>query len=295
LAGLASEVADWSAAALSELIDARNADGGWPYYLGQASAAEPTALGALALTAWGVGLEAAAAGVFYVAARQRSDGWFTASVDDPERNWVTPLGAMAVALHGLTDGPEAAVSALLAAPAFTAVNQPRSLYGYDTGIPGWPWTHGDYSYVEPTALAVIFLKQAGRGDHPRVRQAADMLRARALAGGGWNYGEPNILQGELFPTVAPTALALLALADEPDDTTGRALDWLQGQKGQISSLFSLGWSAIALNVLGALNDDWRTGVIGRWTELPSARRSALGTSLCLLGLAGPDNHPFAVG
>ena len=83
-----------------------------------------------------------------------------------------------------------------------------------------------------------------------------MLRARSLPGGQWNYGEPKVLSGELFPTLAPTALALLALADEPDTGTEAAQQWLKSQQGQVSSLFSLALAAIALDVLGQFGDDW---------------------------------------
>ena len=148
--------------------------------------------------------------------------------------------------------------------------------------------------AEPTCLAMIFLKKAGYRDHPRVREAADMLRNRALAGGGWNYGEPRVLGGALYPAVGSTAMALAALADEQDDVTAAGLSWLLAQRGAISSLPSLGWATIALNVLGRLDDAWSGDVIATWSASPPQRRGPLETSLGLLGLASPGNHPLGV-
>ena len=89
-------------------------------------------------------------------------------------------------------------------------------------------------------------------------------------------------------------VALLAMADEQNDITAAALNWLQSQRGQISSLLSLGWTTIALNIYGVLDDDWRTGVITLWDESPQDRRGPVETSLCLIGLTNVDNHPFGL-
>jgi hypothetical protein len=205
------------------------------------------------------------------------------------------LAALALSRQGRVAAAGTAAAALLAEPVFTiSPLQADGMYGYDTNIPGWPWTYGDYSFVEPTGLAMIFLKRAGHGSAARVRQGASMLRARAFASGGWNYGEPRVLGGDLFPTVAPTAVALLALADEQDEASAAAATWLAAQRGQVSSLFSLGWAAIALNVFNLLDDNWRADVRARYCALPVERQTPMETALCLLGLAPRDNHPFAL-
>jgi hypothetical protein len=140
---------------------------------------------------------------------------------------------------------------------------------------------------------MIFLKQNGYRGAVRVRQGADLLHDRAIEAGGWNYGEPAVLGGDLFPTDVPTAVALLALADERDDTAAAGLSWLLSRRGQISSLLSLGWVTIALNVLGVLDDDWRADVVDRWHALPE-RRGPRETALCLLGLSDTADHPLGV-
>ena len=201
---------------------------------------------------------------------------------------------MALAAGGLSESARAAADWLLASTVFVLNPTPTFLYGYDTTLAGWPWTVGDYSFVEPTAAAVIFLKRQGYGSHERVRTAAAMLRSRATAEGGWNYGEPQVLGNDLSPAVVPTAMALVALADEPDDLTAAAWNWLLSRRGTITSLFSLGWAAIALNVWNAMDANWTADLIGRWDAAPPSRRGPLETALCLLGVAPREGHVFAV-
>jgi hypothetical protein len=287
-------VSEWSAQAAAELWAARRADGGWAYQAGDPAGTEPTALAILALrTASPPDLEPE---ISRLAGRQRVDGFWSASDDHLEPSWTTPLAGLVMAGAGIADRAALAAEALLGEPVYTFSNTifTTDVYNYDPSIPGWPWTSGDFSFVESTALAMIFLKRMGHGGSDRVRQAVEMLHARALPGGQWNYGEPGVLGGELFAAAAPTALALAALADERDATTDGALEWLGQQQGQITSLFSLGWAAIGLNLLGQLTDSWRDEVIARWSATPASRRSAMDTALCLLGLSEPASHPFNV-
>ena len=280
--------------AIELLLGMRSADGGWGYQAGGVVATEPTSLAILALADRVVAGELAT-DVERLLERQREDGMFTAEVNHLEPSWSTPLAALALNRVGQVQPAQAAADALLAMPIFTfnpLLN--AGIYGYDTGIPGWPWTYGDFSFVEPTAMAMIALKRLGYGDEPRVREGAATLRTRALVAGGWNYGEPMVLGGTLFPTVAPTALALLALADEQDEMTAAGLNWLEGQRGQISSLFSLGWAAIALNVLGASDEGWKTDVMTLWDGSSPQRRGPLETALALLAVAESGGHPLTV-
>jgi len=230
----------------------------------------------------------------WLTARQRTDGAFTISDECPDASWVTPLAAMVLARHWRSDAAQSAIAQLLAAKVFVLDPTPTDYYGYDTSVPGWPWTSGDYSFVEPTSLAAIFLKQQGYTQHDRVRQAMGALRTRALNTGGWNYGEPIVLNGALFPAAVPTALALLAMADEQDATTAAGKAWLSKQAAGLSSLFSLGWAAVAMNVLGLLDDNWTSQVISRWQDTPIPRRSPMDTALCILGLAAATDHPFTI-
>jgi len=292
-----TDVGTWTASAVGELLEAQDADGGWGYQSGQPASTEPAALAMLALSTIDLGVNVLPAAADWLTSRIRSDGLLSYSTDVPEASWASPLAGMALNQHGRTEAAETVARSLLSASVFIfdpGLTQ-SGIYGYDTTIPGWPWTAGDFSFVEPTSLAIIFLKQQGHSQSDPVRQGVSLLHDRALPAGGWNYGEPRVLGGDLFPTVLPTALSLLALADETDDTTTSGLDDLLAQRGQISSLLSLGWATIALNVHDALDEAWQSDVVTRWCELPAKRRDPMSTALCLLGLANREGHPFALG
>ncbi len=287
--------ATWTNAAFEELLGSLAEDGGLPYEHGWAPASEPTALLAMALLAHRAADPAVRRACAWLMARQRADGFFAASAAHGDRSWTTPLAALALHRAGSADpAVQAAATALLAAPVHTFLNTTPWLYATDTSIPGWPWTMADVGFVEPTAMAMIFLKALGRGSETRVRQGAALLRDRALPGGGWNYGEAVVLGEPMYPAIVPTALALLALADEADGTTQAALNWLRGQRGRIRSLVSLGWAATAVAVCGPDGEDWTADVQSAWAAVPDHRRSVLGKALCLLGIAGHAAHPLAI-
>jgi hypothetical protein len=107
---------------------------------------------------------------------------------------------------------------------------------------------GTHSWIEPTALHVRALKNAGYTGHPRVREAVRMLLDRLLPGGGCNYGNTWVLGQLLRPHVQPTGIALVALAGETD-SRGRiaaSLDYLDRQPGDRLGAASLSWAVLAL-------------------------------------------------
>ncbi|HSW47038.1 MAG TPA: prenyltransferase/squalene oxidase repeat-containing protein [Phycisphaerae bacterium] len=280
----------------SGVLAARQAvDGGWPFVPGQTSATEPTAMAALALGCVTQRDFRAQEAADWLIGRQRGDGMFSATPLCDDANWVTAFAGLAVMRNGQVDAADRAARVLLNEPVHTI---PRPLtagiYGYDTELRGWPMLPGDFSLNEPTCAAMIFLKRAGYGREPRVREAVAMLRDRAIGSGGWNYGEPRVWGGDLFPAVTGTAMSLLALADEQDDFTAAGLDWLESRRGSITSLYSLGWAAIAMNVLGRLDDAWRADAIDLWHASADERRGPLETALCLLGLVDIEDHPLGV-
>lgn len=291
---MATDLNQWRATAAGELLALRNADGGWPYQAPSASATEPTALAALALADTGVEAQILTAAADWLTAQQRAGGLFTASPTHQEGSWLTSLAALALTRLGRPESAATAAQALLATEVYAFNQTAPDIYGYDITLRGWSWSPGAFSFIEPTAWGVLYLKQAGYADHARVRGAVELIHDRALAAGGWNYGEPEVLGGTLFPTAAPTALVLLALADEPDERTAAGLSWLQAQRGQITTLYSLGWTAIALSVLGTMTAEWQDEIIATWTAQSAERRDAVGTALCLLGLRAAAGHPLSL-
>jgi hypothetical protein len=289
-----TELATWRSEALAHLLAARQEDGGWGYHADTPSVSEATALAVLALTASGDESEAGSAGAAWLSEHQRSDGFLSATQLLTERSWMTSIGGLALHEAGLSAAAGAARDALLGAGVFTLAIPRPAVYGYNTGLPGWPWTDGDFSFIEPTALAVLFLKKMGQTNHARVREGVNVLRDRALDAGGWNYGEPEVLQGDLFPTIIPTAIALLALRDEQDSATEAGLAFLESQQGSISTLLSLGWATIALNVHSRLTDAWCGDAVNLWSDLPEKRRDPVGTALCLLGVSESSPHPMSL-
>ena len=74
-----------------------------------------------------------------------------------------------------------------------------SVVGHDTTLVGWPWVEGTHSWVEPTAMAILALDREGFGDHPRVAEGIRVVLNRALAHGGWNYGNTSVFGRQLRP------------------------------------------------------------------------------------------------
>lgn len=268
------------------LWTARNAAGGWGYAPDGETATEPTALAIL-----GLGGEPAVGAVGALTALRRADGAFVASAAHQEASWATALGGMALARLGYAEQAQAAAQALLGEPVYVPPPIVETVYGFNTQVAGWPWTWGDYSFVEPTAFAVLFLKQMGHGGHSRVRQGVQMLRDRALPSGGWNYGEPVVLGSELYPAVMPTSLALLALADEPDATTQGGIDWLVGRQGAPMGLLGLAWAALALRLTGG--GDWSAELATAWADAPAGQQDPLRAAVTLLAELPVAAHPLA--
>ena len=118
---------------------------------------------------------------------------------------------------------------------------------HDTMLKGWPWIAGTHSWIEPTALSVLALKQAGYGQHDRVHEAIRMMLDRQLPHGGWNYGNTLVFGRELHPMPEGTGAALTGLAGAvAHDRVSRSLDYLQGEVDRLRTPISLGWGLLGL-------------------------------------------------
>ena len=284
----------WLDAAIASLITEQGSNGGWPYALGQAASTEPTALSCLALHTIAPTSTAIVAGCQWLLAQQEPSGHFRPITGLMEPTWPTPLAALVLNSCGYPDPMSPAIQALLDEPVYSLSRErSASLFGYNTELRGWPWTAGGFSFIEPTAMAMLLLKRAGYGQHPRVREATAMLRDRAIAGSGWNYGESVVLNGQLFPTVLSTSYALLALADEQDDITATAVDWLALQHEQSFSFLSHGWAMIALKLYERLTTDWTDAFLANWQVMPPERNNVAETALGVLAM-GPLQDPLEV-
>jgi hypothetical protein len=96
----------------------------------------------------------------------------------------------------------------------------------DESAIGWAWTRGTASWVEPTARALWALRVA-RPSSMRIEDAANFFRDRESVGGGWNYGNREVLGVDLPPFVQTTAITLVGLSGLDHDLEARGLDSLR--------------------------------------------------------------------
>lgn len=191
---------------------------------------------------------------------QNPDGsWPAFDGDDPEGCWVTALAVIALrytrspsaptenALHWLTDN-RGREGHWLWKWKFRTVDR-RVQFNPDKY--GWCWFPGTVSWVIPTAISLIALRQAfpccaTQKVSDRIRLGTEMLRDRACSQGGWNAGNGIVFGSPLQAHVDTTAIALLALAEDSQPDTSHALAWLRNASTACPSAYSLAWSALAL-------------------------------------------------
>ena len=268
---------------------ARNADSGWGYAPGKSSRIEPTCWALLALA------RAARQDVDAerLARWPRQDGFL---IDIPG----APINYAFSALAGLTflaSGAHAAEARALAASLVTVRGlrlDSSSIIRQDSTLQAWPWIDGTFSWVEPTAWALLLLKKssAGRPDAAtadRLRVGDAVMRDRACAQGGWNYGSSNVYGQELFPYVPTTALGLLALQDHRSDATvSRALDRLRKDIASERSAMALAMAAIALRAYGEPAEP-ATTPLGALVAAPRPTDDVMGLAMSVYALSRSPN------
>jgi hypothetical protein len=231
------------------------------YMPGGAPAAEPTAVAAIALKAYGELTAAAGAGDALLA-MQQSEGAVGVRSGEPSPGWPTSL---AVAAWCAVDRQRYAIP-IEQGVAWLLANRgrpiPRSAdFGHNTELVGWAYAENTHSWIEPTALAVVALTAAGQAAHPAVSEAVALLIDRQLPGGGWNYGNTYVFGQLLRAHLQPSGLALLALAHASDSAGNRAaagnsfaksIAWLAGHLGRDTTSVSLGWGLLGLGSYGVV-------------------------------------------
>lgn len=255
-------------AVAAALLRAQNADGGWGAEEGRRSNTEATALAALALgsAADSVARERGLRGIAWLARLQAADGSWPLSADVTQPSWTTSLAVLA--LVGLDVERDRAVLGLrwLVGHGGERLGWIASLlYRFwptalparmDPDLRGWPWTLGAFSWVEPTAYALLALKKgrahtAGLPAGERIREAERMISDRMCQGGGWNYGNSNVLGEQIPPYAEVTALTLLALQDRRGSAAHQqSLQALRRMLPEVHSGFALAWAVLCLSVHG---------------------------------------------
>lgn len=219
----------------SFLLDAQNPDGGWGYRRGAASNTEVTALGQLALAS--SSSQASGRATRWLTEAQSTDGGWASVPKISESSWPTALAVLALSEDGVEESPVLSGARWLVSERgkgnswfsrlYFRLFPARKTVELDAHLIGWPWYSGTFSWVEPTAYALLALKRVRfrltreelkrhvPGAGARIREAEAMLVDRVCEGGGWNYGNTIVLGEELWPYPDTTALALLALQDVP--------------------------------------------------------------------------------
>jgi hypothetical protein len=236
----------------SELLAARNPDGGWGFRAQNRSRIEPTCWALLAL--------AHSSGqppdIDVLRRWPLQDGWLVDVAGTPPNYAFNAIAALTFL--------QSAASAPLAEPVIDRLVGvkgkafgPHKHLKQNNSLQAWSWLEGTFSWVEPTAWCVLLLKHRLaygpiRGADERLRVAEEMLADRACRSGGWNYGNPYVF-GKALPAYVPTtALTLLALQDRRGDPLiARALEELQKDVARERSSVALAMALIALRAYGA--------------------------------------------
>ena len=246
---------------LEFLLRTQNADGGWGYFPGKMAWLEPTAYAILALHGTSGSERAVARAWALIASWQLADGGWRPAAQIGSATWVTALALTVCCARQVYDHQfRMAVHWLLrvaGAESSLAMRAASYLHFLSSSVnvshKAWPWRPGNASWVEPTAHALLALKKVPPQHRTpdiewRIREGEEMLLARRDRDGGWNSGNPNVLQTDLPSYPETTALAMLGLQgrSQPD-----LVATAERFRAQSKSSLANAWLAIALRCYGA--------------------------------------------
>ena len=253
-------------AGLQFLQTTQNADGGWGAVPDRQSNTEATALALLALASCP---EAKAGhierGLQWLIDLQNADGSWPLHRNTSYGSWTTALATLALvsfddqrarAIRGARWllGHRGRGLGWLASLAYRLVPDKMAVQ-LDPDLRAWSWTTDGFSWVEPTAYALIALKRlnadVGGSAGPHIREAERLLYDRMCSGGGWNHGNSNAYGVAIPPYPETTALALIALQDREAEAPNRAsLGRLVAMLAEAESGLSLSLAILCFSVRG---------------------------------------------
>jgi hypothetical protein len=239
---------------------------------------------------------------------QRRDGGWPAFEGDLEPSWTTALALSTLtALNDISDARGRALNWLLSERGKEAhwlwrwkfKTADRNVR-FDPDKYGWPWSPGAGSWVIPTAFSVIAIKQfevcnrSGAAEK-RIHLGVEMLLDRACVGGGWNSGNRIVYGVPLRPHVEATAIALLALQDEPRrEIVQASVKWLESQAADIEAVSSLSWCILALVVYQRPIEELKRRLATIVGDGSAIRNNATLAAAALALRCGEMIHPFMV-
>ncbi|HEY6392953.1 MAG TPA: prenyltransferase/squalene oxidase repeat-containing protein [Bryobacteraceae bacterium] len=248
---------------LEFLRTTQNSDGGWGYFPGKQSWLEPTTYAMLALhgTAGSEGrLENAWK---LVRSWQTPDGSSRPTAQVSSGTWITAHAVTLACVRNVYDASvRNSVDWLLrvAGVESSLTNRVIShLHIINTKLDfshkGWPWREGNASWIEPTVHTLVALKKvAGLHRGPelqsRVRDGEELVLSRRCRDGGWNCGNPNVLNFDLPSYPETTALALIGLQGRGARELAFPLEAARRFREETKSSLAKAWLAIALRCHG---------------------------------------------
>jgi hypothetical protein len=265
----------WTASrARSELergiTSSQGPDGGWPYYPRRISRVEPTCWALLAIAALhGLAHPAIARARTFLHGLQQKDGLLVEpgmSTSNHAWSGLALLADMSIEEASVTPFRRALIDGLVAVKGI-ALEDGNSPVRQNNRLQAWSWTPETFSWIEPTATCVLALKKSGASSalvRTRLTEAEAMILDRVCEGGGWNYGNAQVLGQDLRPYVPTTALTLLAMQDRRNHPAiGTSLAWLRTHAASEPATMALALAGIALHVCGGLDDATHHAVIQR--------------------------------
>ena len=229
---------------ISFILSRRDNDGGFQETQGGGYRPDATAWVILCLDAYKGHSEIAATARARLRSTQKTDGSIPLSPDHPEAFWPTFPGALA--FYEDPEYKEAHVKAIdfiISTIGLQIPNTDNDPIGHDSMLKGWPWIDHTHAWVEPTAMSVRALTEAGLTNHDRTRDGVKLLLNRQLMDGGWNFGNTSVYGQQQNPMPSPTGMVLWALDGhvEPSQISS-SIQYLQGQLARLITPLSLGWA-----------------------------------------------------
>ena len=280
------------------LLAGRNPDGGWGYYPGRSSRLEPTCWALLALRD-----ALPEAGLRTVIERWPSEGGLLLERAGGESNYAFHALGLLV-LHAFraehADTNARLIRGLQGVSLFR-VDGANTSNRQNNTLQGWSWIPATFSWVEPTAWALLALKKfrsvaPAQIESGRLAEAEALLIDRGCVQGGWNYGNSNMFGRELHPYVPTTAIALLALQDRSRaDAFHRGVKFLSGSATAEDSAYAMSLAHIALSVLATMStafapDPSLGETLGRQVAITCDLGNQLGAAQSLYALRKYDSH-----
>lgn len=248
---------------LDLLRKTQNPDGGWGYFPGKQSWLEPTTYATLALHGT-QGFDASFDRSWkLVRSWQTSEGSFRPSGQVQGGTWVTAHVVTLASVRGVYDDSVrrsvdwmlsvvgAEHTLLMRAASFMHLLKTK----LDVSHEGWPWREGNAAWIEPTAHTLVALKkisgkyQGAELEH-RVGDGEALVLSRRCSDGGWNCGNPNVLNFDLPSYPETTGLALLGLQGRSASELDGPLDVARRFQRETKSSLAKAWLSIALRCHG---------------------------------------------